>query len=246
MEEIRRAAAAYYENLPVANKRYARYIFSSMDKNGDGQINLKEYVEYLDKDNKTALAHPSLFRALDKNNNGSLDFEEVIVLYYITQSGRALFCKSCDTFLTDVYFSCSQCFFKGDSVSTFDICCDCYGGKKFKHHDGAIFCDNYTLLSRSRRLAVQASKEEQSSVVKEIDIIAKVAKTMQEILQAYLEKQSSVAGEIDSETIASIANLMSDAKEASVDVGSSVFAQIDLETIANVANSAVDAGCIIM
>ncbi|KAB5512122.1 hypothetical protein DKX38_029150 [Salix brachista] len=245
MEEIRRAAAAYYENLPVANKRYARYIFSSMDKNGDGQINLKEYLEYLDKDNKTALAHPSLFRALDKNNNGSLDFEEVIVLYYITQSGRALFCKSCDTFLTDVYFSCSQCFFKGDSVSTFDICCDCYGGKKFKHHGGAIFCDNYTLLSRSRRLAVQASKEEQSSVVKETDMIAKAAKAMQETLQAYIE-QNSVVGEIDSETIASIANLMSDAKEAFGKVGSSVFAEIDFETIANAANFAVDAGCIIM
>uniref|UniRef100_A0A6N2KM88 EF-hand domain-containing protein n=1 Tax=Salix viminalis TaxID=40686 RepID=A0A6N2KM88_SALVM len=187
MEAIRRAAAAYYENLPVANKRYARYIFSSMDKNGDGQINLKEYVEYLDKDNKTALSHPSLFRALDKNNNGSLDFEEVIVLYYITQTGRARFCKSCNTFLTDVYFSCSQCFFKGDSVSTYEICCDCYGGKKFKHHGGAIFCDNYTLLSRSRRLALQASKEDQSSVVEEIDMITKAANVMKEKLQTYKE-----------------------------------------------------------
>ncbi|KAF9661079.1 hypothetical protein SADUNF_Sadunf19G0030500 [Salix dunnii] len=261
MEAIRRAATAYYENLPVANKRYDRYIFSSMDKNGDGQINLKEYLEYLSKDNKTALAHPSLFRALDKNNNGSLDFEEeirrvagayyehlpakdkkllrktfkaidknrdgqislheylkyfkkkkatgfthqsifsaldkddkgsldfeeAIVLFYIMESGRAQFCKSCDTFLTDVYFSCSQCFFKGDGVSTYEICCDCYGGKKFKHHGGAIFCDNYTLLSRSRRLALQASKEEQSSVVEEIDMIAKAADSMKETLQAYIE-----------------------------------------------------------
>ncbi|KAG5224160.1 Calcium-binding EF-hand [Salix suchowensis] len=108
MEEIRRAATAYYQNLPEEKKRYARYIFSEMDKNGDGQINLNEYVEYLDKDNNTGLTHSSLFTALDKNSNGSLNFEEAIVLYYIMQSGRALFCNSCNTFLTDVYFSCSQ------------------------------------------------------------------------------------------------------------------------------------------
>ncbi|KAB5512125.1 hypothetical protein DKX38_029153 [Salix brachista] len=245
MESIRRAAAAYYENLPVANKRYARYIFSSMDKNGDGQINLKEYLEYLSKDNKTALAHPSLFRALDKNNNGSLDFEEVIVLYYITQSGRALFCKSCDTFLTDVYFSCSQCFFKGDGVSTYEICCDCYGGKKFKHHDGAIFCDNYTMLSRSRRLALQASKEEQRSVVKETDMIAKAADAMKETLQAYIER-SSVLEDIDTEMITtSVANLMSDAQEG-LEKLSSVLEEIDFEMIQGVADVAVSAGCIIM
>ncbi|KAJ6422676.1 hypothetical protein OIU84_027609 [Salix udensis] len=78
MEEIRRAAAAYYENLPEEKKRYARFIFSEMDKNGDGQINLKEFMEYHNKDNNSALTHPSLFRALDKNNNGSLDFEEAM------------------------------------------------------------------------------------------------------------------------------------------------------------------------
>ncbi|KAJ6422682.1 hypothetical protein OIU84_027615 [Salix udensis] len=55
MEEIRRAAEAYYENLPEEKKRYTRFKFREMDKNGDGHINLYEYVEYLDKDNNTAL-----------------------------------------------------------------------------------------------------------------------------------------------------------------------------------------------
>uniref|UniRef100_A0A6N2NFB0 EF-hand domain-containing protein n=1 Tax=Salix viminalis TaxID=40686 RepID=A0A6N2NFB0_SALVM len=176
MEEIRRAATAYYENLPEEKKRYARFIFSDMDKNGDGQINLKEFMEYHNKDNNSALTHPSLFRALDKNSNGSLDFEEAMVLYYITQSGRALFCKSCNTFLTDVYFSCSQCFTSNDStISTYEICCDCYGGKKFTHHEDAIFCDNYSLLSRSRSLALAAPAEKRRGVLGKIQTIVGVA-----------------------------------------------------------------------
>ncbi|KAJ6422686.1 hypothetical protein OIU84_027619 [Salix udensis] len=176
MEEIRRAAEAYYENLPEEKKRYTRFKFGEMDKNGDGHINLYEYVEYLDKDNNTALTHPSMFRALDKNTDGSLDFEEAKVLYYIMQSGRALLCKSCNTFLTDVYFSCTQCFTSNDSTgSTYEICCDCFGGTKFTHHGDAIFCDNYTLLSQSRSLALAATAEKRSSALGKIKKIVDVA-----------------------------------------------------------------------
>jgi len=156
MEVIRRAAEAYYENLSDEKKRNARFSFNEMDKNSEGWINLDEYVEYLKQDNNTVLTHPSLFTALDKDGNGSLDFKETIVLYYIMQSGRALFCQSCNTFLADVYFSCSQCFFNDDSASTYEICCDCYGGKRFTHHDDAIFWDNYSLLSQSRSLTLKA------------------------------------------------------------------------------------------
>jgi hypothetical protein len=164
MEEIRRAAGAYYENLPDEEKRNARFSFNEMDKNKDGKINLDEYVEYLKKDNNTVL--PSLFTALDKDGNGTLDFDEAIVLYYIMQSGRAIICQSCKTFLAGAYFSCSQCFFnKNDSDSTYDLCCACYGGKNFTHHDDAIFCDNYTLLRRSRRAIQEAPIQKRTKVL---------------------------------------------------------------------------------
>jgi hypothetical protein len=155
MEEIRRAAVAYYENQPAKNKKLARKAFKAMDKSRDGKISLSEYVDYLKKKKASDFTHQSIFSLLDKDGNGSLDFEEAIVLYYIMQSGRALICKSCNTFLAGAYFSCSQCFFN-DSVSTYEICCECYGGKNFKHHDCAIFCDNYTLLRQSRS-AIQAA-----------------------------------------------------------------------------------------
>ncbi|XP_061944031.1 uncharacterized protein LOC133668271 isoform X2 [Populus nigra] len=164
MEEIRRAAGAYYENLPDEEKRNARFSFNEMDKNKDGKINRDEYVEYLKKDNNTVL--PSLFTALDKDGNGTLDFDEAIVLYYIMQSGRAIICQSCKTFLAGAYFTCSQCFFNDDdSVSTFDVCCDCYGGKKFRHNDGHIFCDNYTLLCQSRSATQAAPIQKRTKVL---------------------------------------------------------------------------------
>ncbi|KAG6735677.1 hypothetical protein POTOM_061676 [Populus tomentosa] len=78
MEEIRRTAEAYYENLPEEKKQHARFTFNEMDKNGDGQIDLDEYVEYLKEDNNTVLTHPSLFTALDRDGDGILDFGEAI------------------------------------------------------------------------------------------------------------------------------------------------------------------------
>jgi hypothetical protein len=159
MEEIRRAAGAYYKHLPENNKELAKKTFAAMDKNGDGQISVHEYVDYLWENNATDFIHQSIFIALDKDGNGSLDFDEAIVLFYIMQSGRTLFCQSCKTFLADVYFSCSQCFFNDYSNSTYEICCDCYGGKKFIHHDDAIFYDNYSLLCRSRRETQAAPKK---------------------------------------------------------------------------------------
>ena len=156
MEEIRRAAGACYEHLPAKDKKVARKNFNAMDKNRDGQISLREYMKYAKKKKATYFTHEGIFRALDKDENGSLDFEEAIVLHYIMQSGRAIICMSCKTFMAGAYFSCSQCFFKDASVSTYEICCDCYGGKKFTHHGGATFCDNYTLLRQSRSAIQEA------------------------------------------------------------------------------------------
>jgi hypothetical protein len=156
MEGIRQAAVAYYEHLPEEKMKSAEDTFRAMDKNGDGKISLREYVDYLTNSNNAVFTHPNIFRALDKDNNGSLDFGEAIVLYYILFSGRALLCKCCDTFLADVYFSCFQCFCLDESPSTYDLCCACYRGKRFTHHDDAIFWDNYTLLSQSRSLALEA------------------------------------------------------------------------------------------
>uniref|UniRef100_A0A6N2KGH3 EF-hand domain-containing protein n=1 Tax=Salix viminalis TaxID=40686 RepID=A0A6N2KGH3_SALVM len=45
MEEIRRAAGAFYEHLPAKAKKLAGKTFKAMDKNRDGQISLREYMK---------------------------------------------------------------------------------------------------------------------------------------------------------------------------------------------------------
>ncbi|KAJ6422685.1 hypothetical protein OIU84_027618 [Salix udensis] len=145
MEEIRRAAGAFYEHLPAKDKKLARKKFKAMDKSGDGQISLREYEKYLKKIKATDFTHQSLFRALDKDDNGSLDFDEAFLLFYIME------------------------------ISTYEICCDCYGGKKFTHHGDATFCDNYTLLRQSRSLALEAPAEKRNVMLKKTAMIVGAA-----------------------------------------------------------------------
>lgn len=173
MEGIRRAARAYYDHLPDGERKNATKDFNDMDKNRDGKISLLEYVDYLKKKKATSFVQQSIFRALDKDDNGTLDFEEAIVLFYLMKSGRAIICKGCEKFLAGAYFSCSQCFFNV-SVSTYEICCACYRGNNFTHHGDAIFCDNYTLLSQSRSLALKAPVQNRRNVLEKIVMIVEV------------------------------------------------------------------------
>ncbi|KAB5512096.1 hypothetical protein DKX38_029124 [Salix brachista] len=61
------------------------------------------------------------------------------------------------------------------SVSTYEICCDCYGGKKFTHHGDATFCDNYTLLRQSRSLALEAPAEKRNVMLRKTAMIVGAA-----------------------------------------------------------------------
>ncbi|KAJ6422688.1 hypothetical protein OIU84_027621 [Salix udensis] len=169
-EEIRRVAEAYYKHLPEKDKKLLKNKFDAMDKNRDGQISRREYMKYFKKEKAKGFHHQRIFRGLDMDENGRLDFEEAKVLFYIMESGRAIICMSCEKFMAGAYFSCSQCFFDA-AKSKFDICCDCYGGKKFKHHRGATFCDNYTLLSQSRSSALAAPAEAGISALRAIEMI---------------------------------------------------------------------------
>ncbi|XVF38484.1 hypothetical protein REPUB_Repub20aG0106100 [Reevesia pubescens] len=147
MDEIRETALAYYANLPESKKQKASEFFKSLDKDGDGKIDLQEYMDALNQRGIRKMSSDSFFKELDKDGSGSLDFDEVITLFYLIESERRLYCdgSGCGVFLKGVYFTCVQCFNSAKSNS-FDICCSCYHNHNFKHHDDAIFCDNYVLL----------------------------------------------------------------------------------------------------
>ncbi|EYU32602.1 hypothetical protein MIMGU_mgv1a022976mg, partial [Erythranthe guttata] len=65
---------------------------------------------------------------LDSNGNGSLDFWEVLTLYYIVKSGRPL----CGILVTGTFFSCVECF--DSPTGAYSLCIYCYRSNKSDHN----------------------------------------------------------------------------------------------------------------
>ena len=90
---------------------------------------------------------PNFFRCLDRNQDDSLDFWEVLTLYYIMKTW-GVWCKSCGVCQLGLYFTCVACF---DNAShTYDLYTDCYCQRRYSHHH--ISLDSYVLLRSKRRL----------------------------------------------------------------------------------------------
>ncbi|KAI4353681.1 hypothetical protein L6164_002612 [Bauhinia variegata] len=167
MEQIRQAAFAYFNNLSEKEKKIAHKFFKKIDADKDGNISLDEYLKYLKKKGFPEISNPKIFQELDKDNNGSLDFEEAITLFYVCASGRPLFCKACQDFLKGFYFTCSKCF---DSTSqTYDLCITCFQEKKYEHKH-AVFYDNHALLASKKTSTKGAMKKVASDLAVEAGI----------------------------------------------------------------------------
>ncbi|XP_031251284.1 uncharacterized protein LOC116109190 [Pistacia vera] len=145
MEELREASIAYYNNGSKDLQLLAWNFFKSMDTDGDGRVSLIEFVQFLQQRGYQWI-HPSFFTELDRNRDGSLDFWEVLTLYYMVKT-RTVCCSECRACLKGLYFTCVICFDRpGDA---FDLCSTCYCRRTFRHRH-TQFLDSYVLL-RSRR-----------------------------------------------------------------------------------------------
>ncbi|OMO95240.1 Calcium-binding EF-hand [Corchorus capsularis] len=186
MDEIREAALAYYANLPESMKQQAWSFFRSLDRNGDGKIDVQEYTIALNRMGITWMNNLGFFKELDRDGNGTLDFDEVITLFYLKESGRSYFCDGCRAFLKGVYFTCLTCFNSGPATcSSFDLCCSCYRNNNFNHHHHATsFVDNYVLLQSIWRHKTVSPMVSNSSgvhthqVPKTMDFVAATSNTV--------------------------------------------------------------------
>ncbi|OMO95400.1 Calcium-binding EF-hand [Corchorus olitorius] len=128
MEEVRETAMTYYANLPQSHKDEATNFFESLDSDGDGKINVEEFMAWVKKRGfKSITRSERLFKELDKDENGTLDFDE-------------LFSRE----ITRV-----KCFNAGtrSAGGSCDLCCSCYRDNNFNHRDDhTTFVDNYALL----------------------------------------------------------------------------------------------------
>lgn len=152
MEELRKIAMAHYQASPDNIQALALNFFSTMDSDGDGRIDLHEFLAFMKEEGYTQMTNRCFFEKLDLDGNGTLDFWEVMALYYIVKSGRP-FCDHCGDFIPGTYFTCVACLENPICRGTFDLCLDCYLSQMFDHtHQGiSKFMDNYSLLEAKIR-----------------------------------------------------------------------------------------------
>ncbi|KAF7151573.1 hypothetical protein RHSIM_Rhsim02G0045100 [Rhododendron simsii] len=144
MEDLVKTARLYYSKSSPKVKEAARNFFNSLDDNKDGKVSLSEFLRLMRQEGHTKMGNRHFFKELDKDGSGTLEFMEVMALYYVIKSGRP-FCSWCDEFIPGIYFTCSKCF----GVNSFCVCPKCFEDKLLVHeHDQ--FLDNYALLEAKR------------------------------------------------------------------------------------------------
>ncbi|KAG5560454.1 hypothetical protein RHGRI_003689 [Rhododendron griersonianum] len=115
MEDLVKTAKLYYEKSSLDIKAAAWNFFDSLDYNNDGKVSLQEFLGFMRYKGHAKMGSSQFFKELDNDNNGTLEFMEVMALYYIIKSGRP-FCGGCDEFIPGMYFTCSVCFDSGNDL----------------------------------------------------------------------------------------------------------------------------------
>ncbi|CAN8324294.1 unnamed protein product [Cochlearia groenlandica] len=148
MDELNEAAIAYYNNGSTEQQNLSWQFFRAMDMDGNGHVSLQEYTDFLRRTAGLAWVHPDMFRELDRNGDGQLDFWEVLTLYYVART-RTISCRTCLRPLNGLHFTCVECFDSPSGGHTFDLCVKCYMRRTYTHQH-RLFLDSYVLL-RSKR-----------------------------------------------------------------------------------------------
>ncbi|KAL8255551.1 hypothetical protein R6Q59_030618 [Mikania micrantha] len=146
MEELRQIAMASYQASSSRLQKLGHDFFASMDHDGNGKIDQREFLEFMKEAGHNKMSNMFFFNKLDLNKDGHLDFTEVMMVYYIIQSGRP-FCDCCNRFVTSTYLTCVTCL-EDPNACPYYLCLDCYAHPRFDHlHDNSSqFVDNYSLL----------------------------------------------------------------------------------------------------
>lgn len=136
---VRRTARALYDRARLKEKMEAAQMFENLDTNSDGKISLREFINGVVSD----LSNVKVFKQLDSDDDGALDFDDVLVLFYCTNNTiKILRCDGCRDLLLGPSFSCFECLSDGG----FALCSDCYGSGIFPHrhpllHDRALLIE---------------------------------------------------------------------------------------------------------
>ncbi|KAK6914164.1 EF-hand domain [Dillenia turbinata] len=109
---------AYYYGGSEELKQDIKKRFNELDKDRDGILSLQELRNAYNCSNE-------VFMIFERDNNGSLNFQEFITFYYATKN-RWHWCDECKVTVT-TFFTCVHCF--GGS-SPINLCCKCYSARQ--------------------------------------------------------------------------------------------------------------------
>ena len=140
MEDLRRAALAYYNNSSPEIQTLAWNFFVSMDSDRDGRVSLAEFAHFIQWNGYGWVDLRGQFAQLDSKRDGGLDFWDVLTFYYIVKT-RGVWCRKCHAQLHALYFTCVD-----SGCATFDLCSDCYASRSFCHEHRGRFLDSFVLL----------------------------------------------------------------------------------------------------
>lgn len=122
MEELQKIAMLQYKAASPEVQELALEFFKCMDTDGDGKVDVEEYLSFMAEQGCGAVQNRQFFNQLDVDSKGSLDFNQVMTLYYVIKSGRPN-CDRCGDFIPGIFFSCVFCF---RARSSFSLCQTCY------------------------------------------------------------------------------------------------------------------------
>ncbi|CAA2988950.1 Ca2+ sensor (EF-Hand superfamily) [Olea europaea subsp. europaea] len=92
MERIKELAIAYYERATEEEKDTGRENFRRLDRNGDGKVCLLEFKKSV----SSWLSSEKVFKQIDANGEGTLDFNDVLAIYNMKMTNLSLVCNGCD------------------------------------------------------------------------------------------------------------------------------------------------------
>lgn len=83
IEKVPKAASAHYVGVTEAWKQTAQRFFEAMDKDKSGNVSIDEFMALLRHAGFKSDNHYWLFAELDQDDNGTLNFKELVTCFYI-------------------------------------------------------------------------------------------------------------------------------------------------------------------
>lgn len=80
---ISEAALAFYRDSTEDQKQAAQRFFLAMDADNSGNVSIDEFMTFLTFAGFQSENFRWLFRELDKDHDGTLDFQELLTFFYI-------------------------------------------------------------------------------------------------------------------------------------------------------------------